>query len=317
MKLLKQTNDEIRVLIQKDDSLASCVSLFFGLLDKNFISTKSTIAESTRISRIDEEEFIFVNQMGNRKTDYFYKDFHTDTVITNLLIHRINNSKIMVEISIETDKFQQSLMDSSNMTQFLNNFNLSLFKNHVKLPSKIIYETGIIIPRYNTTPDVDDDKKRKTTLNNCLTKISQIENDYLNIFPLTFLSNVCYNKQTKNMHFPITDFYKLINIGNLIQNTKPDVEQSSLKRLIEICNIFLKNNIIEKLKVDGFEFIKSRFSSTITIKLNNLILVSNRNLNQFMYMEHPGVILSTYVIEKLKLFEKIETKLSTSIITQI
>ena len=318
MRILKQTNDEIKILIPHQESTSSCISLFFGLLDKGFLSTKTNIKNSDRFISSNDEEFIFTRPLNNRLNEYFKRSIKKDSRNIDLIIQRITTSSIDVNFDIhlvEDDKF---LFFNKKVKKLFNNSTLSYGK--VELPDKITCLNSIPIQKYNLTMNDDDFKKyikkKVTSINNCMSRVSNIENNFTSIFPLIAIELLCFKPTTKKT-LSMMNFCKLLDLKYIFESADSSIDKAIKTRFIDICNIFLKNNIINKLKVGSFEFLKTRMSTAMQVVFNGLILVNIQNLNHFLYMNHPGITLCTHIINELKLFEKIETKLSTEIITQI
>jgi len=325
LKILSQTVTDTVLFIGDDEPLSKVVGLNLGLLKKNYIIDSLGALQTTSFSEGYQEHVGLRARFTKTRT---YKYNHPVSMFKRITMDPLDkNTRFELKITKGIRKFDKAYIyvnlspAEADVRALLNNDVISKYSRHIKsneemckLP-EMLFTTDVsdedITPK---TPEDEEESKRHLDI--VIARIQFFEKNYKQIYPLLMLKNFSGVSSGIQHEISLAEFIKIDRYIDLIKETAIPTT-CARKKFIEICQIFKSNNVLPKFKANNFEFIKSPNKKTLLVKAFGIPVFEETKFEHFRYLDHPGINFCADFLDRSRLFDPVEAKISKEIITRI
>lgn len=334
LKVVSQTNLDTIIFIGDDEPTYKITGLILGLFKKGFCCEGRGATTTTFMMDQDGNSINGIRVRFSKITSTVSQSYRRFSAQRSYFKRQITNSSGTTFILDITKgiNFRDKATISINATPseeeqrklFVNNI-LSKYSRHIKCTNDLIKLPPII-----STADINDsdlltaskesilDEKEKEMskirLDTIVTRVQNLEENYQYLYPVLSMRVLSGREDMTKQPISLAEFDKFSKQIDVIKEVSIP-SNDARNKLIELCNIFSKNNVLQKLKANNFEFVK--ISDDLIINFFGIPIIREHDFRVFKYFDHPGINFCADYLDKTKTFDIIEAKISKEIITRI
>ena len=334
IEITKQTNLDVNFFISQDEPFYKILSLYIGMLKKDyllvnnspFIRSSNSNGDTINFTKFDSNKHSRNHQQPVKRTITVI-DNNNDINITQKIVitkpHRWQSAALQVSYEMTSQNSNSSNLIqkySSDLNISKLNLKMPKIKYQIELPMDQIIEDSTaknvaLKPSGTSSPqpitEIDDNN-----LNINLGRIKFFEENWKRISPVFLMVNFCHNPAPIQITQDIKDFAKLNKYINTIEETSIPTNEAK-RKFLDLCSLFKKNTVVNMIKISNLTFNKNDYTNSLKIKLTNLDIAHEKSFDVYNYIDHPGLNFLSDFLDRTRLFDIVEAKISKEIITRI
>lgn len=324
LKILSQTTTDTVLFIGDDEPLSKVVGLNLGLLKKNYIIDSLGALQTTSLSEGYNE---YVGLRARFTKSRVQRNSYSSSLFKRITMDQDKNTRFELKITKGIRIYDRACVyinlspAEADIRSLLTNDIISKYSRHIKttedmckLP-EMLFTTDVSNEDINPKTE-EHEEESKRHLDITIARIQFFEKNYKQIYPLMMLKNFSGSGLGIQHEISLAEFIKIDRYMNLINETTIPTT-CARKKFIEICQIFKNNNVLPKFKANNFEFIKSPNKNSLLVKVFGIPVFEETKFEHFRYLDHPAINFCADFLDRSRLFDPVEAKISKEIITRI
>jgi hypothetical protein len=309
IKVLKQNNLDVSVFIENTEKPSKIVAILMGMFIKGYTTNRYSLVPNYRYNETENSHRDGV-KLSFTKAKNVNNYIHTRLQF-ELLDQKFNNSIILSayrygqSISISTlVELPSIIAEKCKNNEFLNLCSKQSRYMQCQLDGvQILHESKYALSKLKEEDNIK-------SINVLINRLQDFEDNYRFMYPmLSMKTNTNGRVGISSSEF--NRFSKYIPSIKTLSIPSKEAKQ----KLIDLCDIFRKNNIVNRIGVNNFVFNKVR--NMLEVSFCGMVMLREIYFKKFLYLDHPAFNFCAVMIDRGNIFDGIESKITSEIIANM